>query len=75
MAMTEEELRVVVGLVNQHFPREKNLAGEQCVSTTGASCDYGVIQLLVRYGLMVGLDDFGRRARWTAAGRKLGGTD
>ena len=75
MAMTEEELRVVVGLVNQHFPREKNLAGEQSVSTTGASCDYGVIQLLVRYGLMVGLDDFGRRVRWTDAGRKLGGTD
>jgi hypothetical protein len=75
MAMTEEELKVVVGLVNQHFHREKNKAGEQCVSATGASCDYAAILLLIRYGLMIGLDDFGNRARWTDAGRKSGGMD
>jgi len=75
MAMTKEELQVIVGLVNQHFYREKNLAGEQCISTTGASCDYAAILLLIRYGLMFGLDDFGRRAKWSDAGRELGGID
>jgi len=75
MAMTKEELKVLVGLVTQHFRRERNIAGEQCISTTGASCDYAATLLLVRYGLMVGLDDFGHRAKWTDAGRELGGMD
>jgi hypothetical protein len=75
MAMTQEELKVIVGLVNQHFYREKNLDGERCISTTGASCDYAATLLLIHYGLMVGLDNFGRRAKWTDAGRELGGRD
>jgi hypothetical protein len=73
--MTKDELKVVVALVSQWGRREKNIAGEQCLSSGGHDANMAAISLLVRYGLMEGLDNFGNRAKWTAAGRELGGID
>jgi hypothetical protein len=75
--MTDDELRVIVGLVNQWCRREKNLAGEQFVASGGYSANANAILLLAKHGLMTVASESGRviRACWTDAGHKFGGVD
>jgi urease accessory protein UreF len=71
--MTQEELRVVAGLVIAYCGKDVKNTGETFVDSNAIGVNAAAMRLLVRYGLMEVDTDAGRRvrARWTAAGREL----